>query len=352
MSLRSRIILVTVFLLVSLVLPLQPTSAQGPVVRAVLFYSPTCPVCHEIMGEVLPPLMEQYSGSLQIVNVDVTTPLGQSFYQEAIRIFQITENRIGVPTLIVGDIVMVGRYEIPDYFPTMIQTGLAAQGFDWPGIPGLAAEIADGSFEFFGAEGSFGYEVSLWERFNQDPLANSLSVIVLGGMLYSVYKMLGLYYSSGRKQTPDFPEWVIPVVALIGLGVAIYLSFIEVSHAEAFCGPVGNCNLVQQSDYSKLFGVIPVGILGTIAYVILLVAWAVQRFGREDVRRQAVQLMWLVTVGGTLFSIYLTFLEPFVIGATCIWCITSAIAMTALFWMMTYRSIDLQSRSKRKSRRG
>jgi uncharacterized membrane protein len=37
-----------------------------------------------------------------------------------------------------------------------------------------------------------------------------------------------------------------------------------------------------------------------------------------------------MTVFGTLFSIYLTFLEPFVIGATCAWCVTSAIVMTAL----------------------
>lgn len=32
--------------------------------------------------------------------------------------------------------------------------------------------------------------------------------------------------------------------------------------------------------------------------------------------------------GGTLFSVYLTFLEPFVIGATCAWRITSAIMIT------------------------
>ena len=36
---------------------------------------------------------------------------------------------------------------------------------------------------------------------------------------------------------------------------------------------------------------------------------------------------------GVLFSVYLTFLEPFVIGATCAWCLTSAILMTALFWL-------------------
>ena len=37
-----------------------------------------------------------------------------------------------------------------------------------------------------------------------------------------------------------------------------------------------------------------------------------------------------MTFGGTLFSIYLTFLEPFVIGAVCAWCLTSAVVMTLL----------------------
>jgi uncharacterized membrane protein len=41
----------------------------------------------------------------------------------------------------------------------------------------------------------------------------------------------------------------------------------------------------------------------------------------------------IMAVGGTVFSIYLTFLEPFVIGATCAWCLTSAILMTVLLWL-------------------
>jgi uncharacterized membrane protein len=40
-------------------------------------------------------------------------------------------------------------------------------------------------------------------------------------------------------------------------------------------------------------------------------------------------------VFGTLFSIYLTFLEPFVIGATCMWCISSAVLMIILLLAST-----------------
>jgi uncharacterized membrane protein len=45
-------------------------------------------------------------------------------------------------------------------------------------------------------------------------------------------------------------------------------------------------------------------------------------------------LAWLallaMTFFGTLFSIYLTLLEPFVISATCAWCLASAVLMTLL----------------------
>jgi len=50
--------------------------------------------------------------------------------------------------------------------------------------------------------------------------------------------------------------------------------------------------------------------------------------------------LWLVALVGTLFSIYLTVLEPFVIGATCMWCVASAVAMTLLLWAATPAAVD------------
>ncbi|HJS29984.1 MAG TPA: hypothetical protein VJ768_10205, partial [Anaerolineales bacterium] len=49
------------------VLSSSAASAQAPVVNAVLFYSPTCPHCHEVMTEDLPPLKEQYGEQLAIL---------------------------------------------------------------------------------------------------------------------------------------------------------------------------------------------------------------------------------------------------------------------------------------------
>jgi uncharacterized membrane protein len=124
--------------------------------------------------------------------------------------------------------------------------------------------------------------------------------------------------------------WLVPVLCLIGLGVAGYLAYVETAQVEAVCGPVGDCNSVQQSPYARLFGVLPIGILGMLGYGMILLSWAV---GRSASRRLAaftrLALLGLTTFG-VLFSIYLTFLEPFVIGATCAWCLISAVLMTAL----------------------
>ncbi|MBS3753330.1 MAG: hypothetical protein KGY46_08075 [Anaerolineales bacterium] len=43
----------------------------------------------------------------------------------------------------------------------------------------------------------------------------------------------------------------------------------------------------------------------------------------------------MLTGFGTFFSMYLTFLEPFVIGATCAWCLTSFLIITAQLWIST-----------------
>ena len=172
-------------------------------------------------------------------------------------------------------------------------------------------------------------------RFMQDPLANSIAVLVLLGMI-----AVGIYVMVSYLQGPDrkfiqFPDWVIPVLAFLGLGVAFYLTYVEVTNANAVCGPVGNCNSVQQSSYAKLFGILPVGLLGAAGYLAILVLWIMRKFGPSSLDKLTALLIWGMAWFGLLFSIYLTFLEPFVIGATCAWCIASAILITLILLAST-----------------
>ena len=117
----------------------------------------------------------------------------------------------------------------------------------------------------------------------------------------------------------------------MGIGISAYLAYVEITLAEAICGPVGNCNAVQGSPYARLFGLLPVGLVGAGGYAAILAAWLVRRWTRGRAAQWAGWVFLALTLGGLGFSIYLTFLEPFVIGATCLWCLGSAVVMTALF---------------------
>ena len=132
-------------------------------------------------------------------------------------------------------------------------------------------------------------------------------------------------------------EWgsslIVPLLAVVGAAVASYLTYVEVTGATAVCGPVGDCNTVNQSDYARLFGVFPVGALGLMGYVAIILAWGVSKYGSGAVSDWAKVSLFAMTFGGTLFSIYLTFLEPFVIGATCAWCLSSSVFITVLVWL-------------------
>jgi len=173
-------------------------------------------------------------------------------------------------------------------------------------------------------------DLSAREKFQLDPVGNSLSVVVLMGMVISLAVMGVRWRSQKIIRTRAKLHWIVPALALVGLFVAGYLAFVESTGAEAVCGPVGDCNTVQQSEYAFLFGVLSVGLIGMLSYIAILGAWLIDHWGSERLADLAKTAIFLMALIGTLFSIYLTFLEPFVIGATCAWCLTSAVVITTL----------------------
>jgi uncharacterized membrane protein len=238
--------------------------------------------------------------------------------------------------------------------PALVCKGLILGRIDWPDIPGLrqvleaqglvapasqAMEAVEPGPSVSGEKGSVEHDLkkalhaqpTLADKWARDPTGNSLALAVLAGMLFSVILLGYRAISPTARQTP-WPRWSVPVLLTIALAVAAYLSFVEVSQVAAVCGPVGDCNAVQQSPYANLFGLIPMAVLGLAAYVTIGLAWVLQHFGPHRWRRLGALTTLGLTLGGTLFSIYLSFLEPFVIGATCLWCLTSAIVMTLMLW--------------------
>ncbi len=402
----------SVLVLFTLTSQVSTVAAQGPVVHAILFYSPTCPHCHTVITEVLPPLIQIYGGdpqvlyipptpeeeevgppligifgeSLEILYVNTYTETGYGFFEAAVELFDIPPELRAVPTLVVDDHYLVGGNEIPAQFPSIIEEGIASGGIAWVDIPGLsdaiesmipaptepsptegatqedatpeASQSAASTESVIEVEPSevpsvvppptsinpstntsdpsdtlLVTELSILERIKLDLEGNLLSIIVLIGMVISVAMVSSRLIFPDQTEEESGVSYLIPILCVIGIAAAAYLTYVEASGTKAVCGPVGDCNTVQESEYAILFGFLPVGALGLAGYVAIIVAWLVARFSDDPWINWAKIALLGMSLFGTLFSIYLTFLEPFVIGATCAWCVTSAVIMTALMWL-------------------
>lgn len=123
---------------------------------------------------------------------------------------------------------------------------------------------------------------------------------------------------------------VTAALSLVGLFVALYLWLWKLGMmGEIVCG-TGGCETVQLSQYAEFLG-LPVALYGVAGYAVLL---AVSLLGLQPRwQDRAEPTRWLAALSGigVAFTIYLTYLEAFVIGAWCRWCVVSAVIISGIF---------------------
>jgi uncharacterized membrane protein len=116
-------------------------------------------------------------------------------------------------------------------------------------------------------------------------------------------------------------------VALAGVALAAYLTYVHYQPAALICTTGGGCETVQQSKYAVLAG-IPVAILGLAAWTaaLVLAIWD------SELARTLLLAMALVALA---FAVYLVVLQLFVIDAICTWCMINDLAITPVFVVLT-----------------
>ena len=120
------------------------------------------------------------------------------------------------------------------------------------------------------------------------------------------------------------------LVALAGMFVALYLTLYKLGYIGTLVCAVGSCETVQTSKWATLLG-FPVGAWG-VAYYIGVLAVSLAGLTPALADRRAISLLLVTMTGfGVLFSLWLTYLELFVIHAICQWCVISALLAGALF---------------------
>lgn len=118
------------------------------------------------------------------------------------------------------------------------------------------------------------------------------------------------------------------LIAAIGFIDALYLSWVKLAHTEVFCGGSSNCSTVNSSRYAEIYGV-PIAFLGLGAYIVILILLSLE--GRNNSWKELFPLVIFgMSLIGTLYSIYLTYIEFAVIKAICPYCVVSAVMMLFL----------------------
>lgn len=130
------------------------------------------------------------------------------------------------------------------------------------------------------------------------------------------------------------------ITTILGLVNSIYLAIIKFSNNPQLCiQGVGDCWSVNTSKYSELLG-IPVAVFGFLA----LLTYLLMLLGESKYPQRKTTFVYAefaLTFLCLIFSIYLTYVEFFVIDAVCPFCVLSAIFVIILFirsvWMLAHQ---------------
>jgi len=133
------------------------------------------------------------------------------------------------------------------------------------------------------------------------------------------------------------------VLSFIAMGVTAYLTYMHFEpEASEFCNlnASWNCDIVNKSEWSVInlgFAEIPVSILGFLTYltffvfsilIIKKVKWR-KIWGKLN-EKLILNLLKYLSILGVVFSLYLTYIEAFVLQTFCLFCVTQQVIILAI----------------------
>ena len=346
---RSLWLAAVLLVLLSVLTGVHPVAAAQspdlPIVHAVMFWKAGCGHCEETINRTLPPIREKYGAQFDLQMVEIASMQDVDALYAVAAAYGIPKENVGVPFLVLDETALIGSDQIREQLPVLIDDYLIRGGVDLPEKAELRALLpasAPTPDSLTPAPPPNEPTLALSdtppapaEAASPEPVEAmrdngfTLAIIVMIGMVIALLYSLIAFAVGKTFSIPAWADWLIPVLIVLGIGVAAYLSFVETQSVTAVCGPVGDCNAVQQSRYAKLFDILPVGVLGLLGYLGLLAAWLARRLVPSLEKLSAIGFLGMAFFA-VVFSLYLTYLEPFVIGAVCIWCLTSAVLVTLL----------------------
>jgi uncharacterized membrane protein len=131
---------------------------------------------------------------------------------------------------------------------------------------------------------------------------------------------------SGKRTARDGLERVrlifnviAALIALGGLADAVYLTVAHLTGDNSVCGPSRGCSIVLGSSYATIAG-IPTAAFGVVAYFSAFSAATLAAFGYAVARI----FLMIIVAGMFAATLWLLYLQAFVLHAFCPFCLLSA----------------------------
>lgn len=130
-------------------------------------------------------------------------------------------------------------------------------------------------------------------------------------------------------------DYAAIVLGLLAAGVSGYLTITHYEESLLVCSVVEGCETVQSSKYAMI-GPVPVALLGLIASVGML-GLAIARRVRADLSDTATMALFGMALAGSIFLLYLLYIEIWVLEAICQWCVAFLIIMLTWLGLESFR---------------
>ena len=131
--------------------------------------------------------------------------------------------------------------------------------------------------------------------------------------------------NSLRPSPLSWTYLIAALVSLIGLGDALYLTVQHITGASLRCTIISGCSEVLSSPYAQV-GAVPLAPIGAAAYFVVFSLAILAAFGYPLVKLLLKILLGLMF----LTTLWLLYLQAFVIHHFCQYCLLSAAVTTVL----------------------
>lgn len=135
---------------------------------------------------------------------------------------------------------------------------------------------------------------------------------------------------------------IVAALALVGIFVSLYLTLFKLGFIGDLACSIGSCEQVNSSRWASFLG-LPVAAWGVGFYAATFALAVLSTTERFEADIRIPRALAGLAATGVVFSLWLTYLELFVIRAICIWCVVSAVIVTVI---LAVSLLDLRERER------